>query len=162
MSNVEIISLAVFGVALIVAVTIMVVWPYKRSSAKTIPKTPTSLLDVETETVKTEPKDDIVTFSVSKEEAKVVEEALDEHRKRKGRLVNTGESETNLSQVDVDSDDFDKSLLVSVEEGITALEQEVLKAARSGDADFVKKAFINLDWLEDLRDRLHSSLENPR
>lgn len=55
---------------------------------------------------------------------------------------------------------FDESLLVAVEEGIVALERDTVKAASRGDVDFIKKAFTDLDWMEELRDGISDTLDD--
>lgn len=55
---------------------------------------------------------------------------------------------------------FDRQLLVAVEEGISSLEKDSVEAASRGDVDFIKKAFSDLDWMEDLRDRISDTLDD--
>lgn len=164
MSDIEVISLTIIVISIIAAITIVRVWPRKNVPVKTIPKTPVPDSLWHTETTKTffPPAEDKVVFSTTREEAKVTEEALEKHRSKKDKPVTKSEAESNLPPAKKEPEDFDTSLLASVEEGIASLEKEVIEAAKNGDAGFVKKAFLDLDWLEDLRDRLLDTLEAPR
>lgn len=165
MSDIEVISLTIIVLSIIAAIAIIRVWPRKDVPVKTIPKTPIPDSFVwRTETTKNfcPPADDKVVFSTNKEEAKVIEEALEKHRSKKDKPVTKSEAESNLPTAKKEPEDFDTSLLASVEEGIASLEKKVIEASKNGDADFVKKAFLDLDWLEDLRDRLLDTLEAPR
>lgn len=165
MSDIEVISLTIIVISIIAAITIIRVWPSKNAPVETIPKTPVpDSLVWRTETTEDfyPPAEDKVVFSTTKEEAKVTEEALEKHRSKKDKPVTKNEAESNLPPAKKEPEDFDTTLLASVEEGIASLEKEVIEAAKNGDADFVKKAFLDLDWMEDLRDRLLDTLEAPR
>lgn len=96
------------------------------------------------------PSYDLVTFSVTKSEAKAVDEALKNFREK-------GPEEGDVEDEDEPLEKalkFEDRMVAATEAGIEAAQEEILEALRNGMANHVKTLFEDLDWLEDLHDHL--------
>lgn len=115
-------------------------------------------------------KEKKVTFTVNREESKLIEEAL---RKRdEGDVKVTDDTtvailsrneeeqvEKLLERIRKPKDertreDDKENLIEALEEGLEHLESELLSAASKGDSKGIQKTFEDLDWTENLLDDL--------
>lgn len=110
------------------------------------------------------------TFTVNREESKLVEEALRKSAEEDVKVTDDTtvailsrneeeQVEKLLERIRKPKDertreDDKENLIEALEEGLEHLESELLSAASKGDSKEIQKTFENLDWTENLLDDL--------
>lgn len=115
-------------------------------------------------------KEKKVTFTVLREESKLVEEAL--RKKAEGDVKVTDDTTVAILLRDEEEqvekflekirkpkdertrEDDKENLIEALEEGLEHLESELLSAASKGDSKEIQRTFEDLDWTENLLDDL--------